>query len=79
MGTTNTKDNTVESINLVQFCAIVLCSLTRPCYNAGRRCRQRQGYERIDENFDDFIDQRIEDPEPEPLIVLVRDNATATY
>ena len=68
--------------SFAQFCAMVLWSLVRPCYGAICRCGQKQGYETLHEKLDDIVDERIEDPEPESLIVIPRNTCTskkATY
>ena len=66
-------------ISFVQFCVILLWSLVRAC-NGIFRCRQKQGYEIMDENLNDIVDERIVDPEPEYRIVVPRNTATkATY
>ena len=66
-------------ILFIQFCSIVLHSLIRPWYSAACCwCRQRQGYEIIDENSEDIIDERIEDPEAESLIVVARGTTKVT-
>ena len=70
-------------LSFAQFCAIALYSLIKPCYSAACHWyRQRQDYEIIDENSGYIIDERIEDPEPESLIVIARSRGTtdtATY
>ena len=67
-------------ISFAQFCVILLRSLVRPCYGAIQRCRQKQGYESVGDNLNDVVDERIEDPEPESLIVVPRNTTNkATY
>ena len=57
-------------ITFAQFCIVIMLSLIKLCLtDAHQRCKQNQGYDVIDnDNNDDIIHKRIEDPEFEPLI-----------
>ena len=60
-------------ITFAQFCSIVAWSLIKSCLSAGWRCRQNEDYNDINEDID-FIHERIEDSELEPLINHIRKN-----
>ena len=60
-------------ITFAQFCIIVTYSLIKSCLNADWRCRQNEDFNAINEDID-FIHERIEDPELEPLISHKRKN-----
>ena len=50
-------------VAFIQFCAIMLWNLLKPCYNQLHRCTpQRKGYLNIDENSNEIIHERLEDP-----------------
>ena len=72
-------------IAFAQFCIIIVLSLIKSCYSAGRRCTQKQPCDKIDNIIknieDDIIHERIEDPELEPLMSNARSNyaSKATY
>ena len=66
-------------ITFTQFCVIVVWSLIKPYLSAGRRCRQNQGYDVINENIDDAIThERIEDPELDHVINYTPQSITVT-
>ena len=55
-------------IAFIQFFIITVWSLIKPCFSAGRRCRQKQSYDVIDGNSDDDIThERVEDSELENI------------
>ena len=59
-----------------QFCAIIVWSLIKPCFNTTSRYRQKHDYDVIDENSDnDILHERIEDSELEALITSVKNSA----